>query len=160
VARRLTLETVVAAGLAAAALLVIVDGSGPHVAPPRPAAPPTPAALAFQQAETEAAARAEAQRRQAEAAQAVMQPTEEETVLPDGDGRSETFGYCVACHNTAIIRRSHFTRAQWDGLMDWMTEKHGMNALEGELRQTIVDYLATHFGPRQAPARGGNPFLN
>jgi hypothetical protein len=35
-----------------------------------------------------------------------------------------------------------------------------MNALEGELRQTIVDYLATHFGPRQAPARGGNPFLN
>lgn len=158
--RRLTLENVVVAGLVASVLLVIVEGSGPHVAPPRPAPLPTPAALAFQQAQAEAAARAEAQRRQAEAAQAVTQPAEEETILPEGHGRAETFGYCVACHNTAIIRRSHFSRAQWEGLMDWMTEKHGMNPLEGELRQTIVDYLATHFGTSQAPARGRNPFLN
>jgi mono/diheme cytochrome c family protein len=160
VARFITLEKVVVGGLLLAILLVIVEGRGPHVAAPRPAPPPTPAALAFQQAQAEAAERAEAVRRQAEAAQAITQPAEEETVLPEGHGRAETFGYCVACHSTAIIRRSHFSRDQWEGLMDWMTEKHGMNALEGELRQTIVDYLATHFGPRQAPARGGNPFLN
>ncbi|WP_237213534.1 hypothetical protein [Falsiroseomonas oryziterrae] len=156
----LTLEKVVTASLAVAILLVIVDGSGPHVAAPRPAPPPTPAAIAFQQAQAEAAARAEAVRRQAEAAQAVTQPSEEETILPEGHGRAETFGYCVACHSTAIIRRSHFSRDQWEGLMDWMTDKHGMNPLEGELRATIVNYLATHFGPVQAPARGRNPFLN
>ncbi len=155
-----SMERVVAAGLLAAALLVIVDGSGPHVAPPRPDTPPTPAALAFRQAEADAAARAEAARRQAAAAQAVTQPAEEETVLPEGHGRAETFGYCIACHSTAIIRRSQFSRAQWDGLMDWMTDKHGMNRLDGELRETIVNYLATHFGPSQAPARGRNPFLN
>ena len=85
---------------------------------------------------------------------------EEETVLPEGEGRSETFAYCTVCHGTAIIRRSRFTRPQWDALMDWMSERHGMNPLEGEFRETIVGYLATHFGPAQAPARARNPFLN
>ena len=28
------------------------------------------------------------------------------TVLAEGEGRSEVFGYCTACHNTALIRRS------------------------------------------------------
>jgi hypothetical protein len=157
--RFLTLEKVVVGGLLLAILLVIVEGRGPHAAAPRPAPPPTPAALAFQQAQAEATARAEALRREAEAAQAVTQPAEEETILPDGPGRAETFGYCVACHSTAIIRRSRFSRAQWEGLMDWMTDVHGMTPLEGELRETIVNYLATHFAPAQAP-RGRNPFLN
>ncbi len=85
---------------------------------------------------------------------------EDPSVLPAGNGQEEVFYACTACHSTAIIRRSAFPRAQWDGLMDWMTEKHGMNPLEGEERKLIVDYLAQHFGPRTAPARGRNPFLN
>jgi len=93
-------------------------------------------------------------------AQDIERTAEEETVLPDGDGRSETFAYCTVCHNSALIRRSRFTRTQWDGLMDWMTERHGMNPLEGEFRDLIVDYLARHFGPAQAPQRARNPFLN
>ncbi len=91
---------------------------------------------------------------------AMERAPEEETILPEGEGRSETFGYCTVCHDTALIRRSRFTRRQWDGLMDWMTERHGMNPLEGEFRVLIVDYLARHFGPAQAPQRGRNPFLN
>jgi hypothetical protein len=106
------------------------------------------------------AAVAQDARRDADAARAIEGTVEEETVLPEGEGRTETFGYCTACHNTALIRRSRFTRQQWDGLMDWMTERHGMNPLEGELRDTVVDYLTRHFGPAQAPARGRNPFLN
>ena len=98
--------------------------------------------------------------RQAEAAAAMADHQEEETVLADGEGRSEVFGYCTACHNTALIRRSAFTRERWDELMDWMAEKHGMNPLEGEFRTSIVDYLARHYGPRARGPRGGNPFLN
>jgi cytochrome c5 len=98
--------------------------------------------------------------RQAEAAAALADRQEEETVLAEGEGRSEVFGYCTACHNTALIRRSAFTRERWDELMDWMAEKHGMNPLEGEFRATIVDYLARHYGPRARGPRGGNPFLN
>ncbi|MBR0678953.1 hypothetical protein GXW74_00490 [Roseomonas eburnea] len=99
-------------------------------------------------------------RRQAEAAAAIAGQAEEEEVLAEGEGRSEVFGYCTACHNTALIRRSAFTRDRWDELMDWMSEKHGMNPLEGEFRQTIVDYLAQHYGPRRRGPRGGNPFLD
>jgi hypothetical protein len=98
--------------------------------------------------------------RQAEAAAALAEQQEEETVLADGEGRSEVFGYCTACHNTALIRRSAFTRERWDELMDWMAEKHGMNPLEGDFRDSIVDYLARHYGPRARGPRGGNPFLN
>jgi cytochrome c5 len=98
--------------------------------------------------------------RQAEAAAAMADRQEEETVLAEGEGRSEVFGYCTACHNTALIRRSAFTRERWDELMDWMAEKHGMNPLEGEFRDAIVDYLARHYGPRARSPRGGNPFLN
>lgn len=86
---------------------------------------------------------------------------EEETpeVLAPGEGREETFYYCIACHNTALIRRSGFTRQQWDELMDWMSEKHGMNPLEGELRETIVNYLAEAYPPRrQRPPAFTNPF--
>ena len=98
--------------------------------------------------------------RQAEATADPAEQQEEETVLAEGEGRSEVFGYCTACHNTALIRRSAFTRERWDELMDWMSEKHEMNQLEGEFRDTSVDYLARHYGPRTRGPRGGNPFLN
>lgn len=151
----------IVAGIALVILVLSLKQTG-LVGRPAPQAPhpPTPARLAFeaqQRAEEERAATA---RRQAEAAAAIAQRTEEETVLAEGPGRSETFGSCTACHNTALIRRSAFSRGRWDELMDWMAEKHGMNPLEGEMRQVIVDYLAGHYGPRQRGPRGGNPFLN
>lgn len=84
---------------------------------------------------------------------------EEPSVLPEGHGRDETFHACVACHSTAIIRRSGFTRQQWDDLMDWMVDKQNMNPLDPDERKLIVDYLAGAFPPRQqrAPAFA-NPF--
>ncbi|WP_421994354.1 hypothetical protein [Roseococcus sp.] len=91
-------------------------------------------------------------------AQTTPEP-EEPSVLPAGEAQEVTFYACTACHSTAIIRRSALTRAQWDGLMDWMVDKQGMNPLEPAERGQIVDYLAQHFGPR-APPRGRNPFLN
>ena len=93
-------------------------------------------------------------------AQPQTEVTEDPSVLPAGPGQEETFYACTACHSTAIIRRSGFPRSQWDGLIDWMVEKQGMNPLGAEERKVIVDYLAQHFGPRQAPSRGRNPFLN
>lgn len=90
------------------------------------------------------------------------QPEETPEALPDGSARDDAFYRCTACHNTAVIRRSALSRGQWDELMDWMTEKHGMPPLEGAERETIVGYLATAFPPRRA--RGGrgapNPFAD
>lgn len=95
---------------------------------------------------------------------AATQPAEDPSVLPAGDGQEEVFYACTACHSTALIRRSRFSRERWDELMTWMTEVHGMNPLEGEERTLIVGYLAQHFGPAQGGAGGRagarNPFLN
>jgi hypothetical protein len=91
---------------------------------------------------------------------AVTAAAEEPSVLPDGDGRDEVFYGCTACHSSAVIRRSRLSRSQWDGLMDWMVERHGMTPLEGPDRTQVVDYLARHFGPAQGPNRERNPFLN
>ena len=96
----------------------------------------------------------------AAAQMATLGATEEPTVLPDGDGRDEVFYGCTACHGSAVIRRSRLSRTAWDGLMDWMVERHGMTPLEGDERRQVVDYLAQHFGPAQAPARARSPFLN
>jgi len=156
----MTIARLMIAGFGVLILVLMVHqqrlaGRSP-AAPP----PPTPARVAFEAQQRALDEQAAVARRQAEAAAAMAQRTEEETVLAEGEGRAETFGYCVACHNTALIRRSAFTRERWDELMDWMTEKHGMNPLEGELRRTIVDYLAGAYGPRERGPRGGNPFLN
>lgn len=105
---------------------------------------------------------AEAARREAERLAAVTQPEETPEVLPPGEGREEVFYACTACHSTAVIRRSRLSRQQWDELMDWMTEKHGMNPLEGEERRVIVDYLARAFPSSAgggAGRRAANPFL-
>ena len=85
---------------------------------------------------------------------------EDPSVLPDGEGRDEVFYGCTTCHDSALIRRTRVSRTAWDGLMDWMVEKHGMVPLEGDDRRLVVDYLARHFGPATTPARGRSPFLN
>jgi len=56
-------------------------------------------------------------------------------------------------------RHSALPRAHWDGLMDWMVEKHGMHPLDGALRTIILDDLAQHFGPRESLS-SGSPLLN
>lgn len=84
---------------------------------------------------------------------------EEPSALPEGHGRDETFYACTACHSTAVIRRSGFTRRQWDDLMDWMVDKHNMNPLAADERTLIVDYLAGAFPPRRSrPPAFNNPF--
>jgi hypothetical protein len=93
---------------------------------------------------------------------ALARAQEAPDALPEAPGREETFYACIACHGTAVIRRSRLTREGWDELMDWMTEKHGMPRLEGEERRVIVDYLARVFPPgtqEQQRRRGDNPFL-
>ena len=84
---------------------------------------------------------------------------EDPSVLPEGHGRDETFHACTACHSSALIRRSGFTRQQWDDLMDWMVEKQNMNPLAADERKLIVDYLAGAFPPRRSrPPAFNNPF--
>jgi len=81
--------------------------------------------------------------------------------LPAGRGREETFGLCAACHNFRLVSAQGMSRARWDETMTWMTVRHGMPDIQGEDRDVILDYLATHYPPRapSGPAGGWrNPF--
>jgi mono/diheme cytochrome c family protein len=92
----------------------------------------------------------------------IFTPTDESPDdLPAGHGREETFYACTACHGFKIVAQQGMTRAQWDDSLRWMTTKHGMNALEGDDRKLILDYLEAHYPPsvRAGGRDSPNPFL-
>jgi hypothetical protein len=79
--------------------------------------------------------------------------------FPPGPGRDDTFYACTPCHGFKLVVQQGMNRRQWEDTLDWMTEKQGMPALEGNDRKTVLDYLEATLPPR-APARGrANPFL-
>ena len=75
----------------------------------------------------------------------------DELGLPKGEGREEVAALCSTCHSLQIIKQQGLDAERWDGLMDWMTEKQGMPALDPEDRTRIVSYLAEHYGPQSSP---------
>jgi hypothetical protein len=77
---------------------------------------------------------------------------------PDGPGREQAFYACVACHGFKIVAQQGQTRQQWDDTLDWMTQKHGMPPVDGELRKLVLDYLEATFPPRKGPGGWQNPF--
>lgn len=79
--------------------------------------------------------------------------------FPPGPGREETFYACVACHNFKLVAAQGLNRERWDGTLTYMTQRHGMPAIEGNDRQLILDYLAATFPERPAQRPGWrNPF--
>jgi hypothetical protein len=77
--------------------------------------------------------------------------------LPDAKGRDETIAFCGGCHSMGIVRQQGMSRARWDETLEWMVERHGMPRLEGEDKETVLDYLAHAFPPRRRERP--NPFL-
>lgn len=76
---------------------------------------------------------------------------EEETAEEDfgqlvvAEGAEETYYTCTACHSEMIIAQQGKTRDGWDEMLDWMIEEQGMPELAAEERETILDYLSTHY---------------
>jgi len=77
---------------------------------------------------------------------ATEQPWE---AMPEGDGRMETYAICSACHSIMLVQQQGMDRARWDDTLDWMVEEQGMPALDPELREKILAYLAMAFSPER-----------
>jgi hypothetical protein len=77
---------------------------------------------------------------------------------PQGTGREPTFYACTPCHGFKIVAQQGQSRAQWEDTLDWMTKRHGMPAIDGDLRKIVLDYLETTYPPRTAPGGWKNPF--
>lgn len=92
------------------------------------------------------------------AAQTFTPADERQEDYPDAPGREQTFYACIACHGFKIVAQQGQTRQQWSDTLDWMTQKHKMPPLDGELRKIVLDYLETAFPQRAAPGGWKNPF--
>ena len=92
------------------------------------------------------------------AAQTFTPAEERQEDYPDGPGREQTFYACIACHGFKLVAQQGQTRQQWSDTLDWMTQKHKMPPIDGDLRKTVLDYLETAFPPRTAPGGWKNPF--
>ncbi len=67
--------------------------------------------------------------------------------LPKGEGRVETYAYCITCHSTMIIRQQRLARQVWDEVLDWMVDEKGMAPMPSEVRAKVLDYLTEQFVP-------------
>jgi hypothetical protein len=67
--------------------------------------------------------------------------------LQPGEGRDLVLDTCTGCHSTAIILQNRMSRKRWDETLTWMQEKQGLQKLNQETRNRILDYLAKTQGP-------------
>ncbi|HSF19607.1 MAG TPA: hypothetical protein VLK65_29055 [Vicinamibacteria bacterium] len=78
--------------------------------------------------------------------------------LAPGEGREVVEAVCTACHSAEIITASHMSRKSWDTTIDWMQEYQGLAELEPDVRETILDYLATTQGLEGETADSESPW--
>ncbi len=64
---------------------------------------------------------------------------------PAGQGRELVGHTCNVCHSLAIVKQQGQTHEGWSELIEWMIDEQGMSELDLSDKETIVDYLATHF---------------
>jgi len=69
--------------------------------------------------------------------------------LPPGEGREETFVYCVSCHSTKIIEQQGLTKDGWVETLEWMVEEQGMPKLDQKVHSKIIKYLVSNFSPER-----------
>ena len=67
--------------------------------------------------------------------------------LPPGAGQIETFANCTPCHSSMIIMQQRLNRATWDEVLTWMVDEKGMHEMQPEVREKVLDYLVSNFGP-------------
>ena len=68
-------------------------------------------------------------------------------VLVAGDGATETYAYCIACHSERLVAQQGLTREGWEEVIVLMMEEHGMAPIESPSLQRVLGYLSTHYGP-------------
>jgi hypothetical protein len=79
--------------------------------------------------------------------------------FPDFPNREETFYSCSACHAFKLVASQGMSRARWDGVIDLMSDRHGMAKLDAKEREPLLDYLEKAFPERTEPGGWQNPFL-
>jgi mono/diheme cytochrome c family protein len=75
-------------------------------------------------------------------------------VLPDGDGKPIATEYCQACHKLTNLTKAHKDLDDWKDTISTMIERGA--SIPDDKVDTLAQYLAKNFGPKDAaPASGG-----
>jgi mono/diheme cytochrome c family protein len=111
---------------------------GPKTDTPAPDAPATPAPAA---ASPDAAPSAPAQAKKVE--------------LPEGDGKAIATENCQACHRLTNVVKAHKSLDDWLDTVQLMIDR-GANIPADQI-DTLVQYLAKNFGPKEADPGASTP---
>ncbi|HTJ26472.1 MAG TPA: cytochrome C [Candidatus Limnocylindria bacterium] len=73
-----------------------------------------------------------------------------QSALPDGPGKTIVQTTCARCHGLGQVTRSGYDRAGWQNVVTMMRNTGA--TLPTDQVAVVVDYLAAHFPPKDAPA--------
>lgn len=79
--------------------------------------------------------------------------TDPDTGLEIAEGWETVKSTCTACHSAALVTQNAGSRNRWEYLIRWMQDTQGLWPLPPETEDTILDYLATHYGPKEGARR-------
>lgn len=86
---------------------------------------------------------------------AYAQETDASTGLVIADGWELIRENCVQCHSTAMVVQNAGSKATWRSRLNWMVETQGMEKLPADVETAILEYLAIHYGQKNATRRPG-----
>jgi cytochrome c5 len=84
------------------------------------------------------------------AAASAPAPANAVVVLPDGDGKAIATENCQACHKLTNLTKAHKNLDDWKETVQTMIDR-GANVPADQV-DTLVQYLAKNFGPKDASA--------
>jgi hypothetical protein len=68
-------------------------------------------------------------------------------LLPEGPNKILVQANCTVCHSAQLVSQNRLTRAGWEQAIAWMQATQGLWPLTPDIKEPILDYLVTHFGP-------------
>lgn len=83
------------------------------------------------------------------------QETDASTGLIIAEGWDLVRENCAKCHSTAMVIQNAGSKATWRSRLSWMVDTQGMAKLPTAIEEQILDYLANHYGQKNATRRPG-----
>lgn len=75
--------------------------------------------------------------------------TDPQTGLKIAPGFETVKMNCTTCHGASQITRAGFVREEWLSAIRWMQKEQGLWEFAPEVEKEILDYLETHYPPKQ-----------
>ena len=84
-----------------------------------------------------------------EAAASPESTSPEVGILVIAEGAQATHAYCTVCHSERIVAQQGLSREDWEEVLEYMVDEHGMTPIEAPDFDLVIEYLSTHYGPER-----------